>query len=121
MADRERIEALVAEWTMTLDRAEVQDRCQAEGVPAGRVMFCIDQLEDPHLVDRGFLATVDQDGLGTITMAGPCFTGSGMGPPALSPAPLIGQHTRRFCVDDLGMDPDRVEDLICAGALEALD
>jgi len=121
MADRERIEALVAEWTMTLDRAAVQDRCQAEGVPAGRVMFCIDQLEDAHLVDRGFLATVDQDGLGTITMAGPCFTGSGMGPPALSPAPLIGQHTRRFCVDDLGMDPDRVEYLIRTGALEALD
>ena len=84
-------------------------------------MFCIDQLEDPHLAERGFLVTLDQEGLGLLTMAGPCFTGSGMGPPALSAAPLIGQHTRRVCVNDLGMDPDRVEDLISAGALEALD
>jgi len=121
MADRERIETLVAEWTATLDRKEVQDRCQAEGVPAGRVMFCIDQLDDPHLAERGFLVTLDQEGLGLLTMAGPCFTGSGMGPPALSAAPLIGQHTRRFCVNDLGMDPDRVEYLISVGALEALD
>ena len=121
MADRMRIEALVADWTATLDRSEVQDRCQAEGVPAGRVMFCVDQLEDPHLIDRGFLVDVDQTGLGPITMAGSCFTGSGMGPPALSPAPLIGQHSRGFCVDDLGMEPGRVEALIAAGALEALD
>jgi len=121
IAQRERIEALVAEWTATLDRSEVQDRCQSEGVPAGRVMFCIDQLEDPHLIDRDFLATVDQEGLGTITMAGPCFTGTGMVRPPLAPAPLIGQHSRGFCIEDLGMDPDRVEALVVAGAIEALD
>ena len=84
-------------------------------------MFCIDQLDDPHLAERGFLVTLDQEGLGLLTLAGPCFTGSGMGPPALSAAPLIGPPTRRFCVNDLGMDPDRVEYLISVGALEALD
>ncbi len=121
LADRDRVEARVAEWTVGLDRADVQDRCQAQGVPAGRVVFCIDQLDDPHLTDRGFLAHVDQQGLGPIVLAGPCFTGSGMGPPAISQAPLIGEHSRRFCVEDLGMDPDRVDGLVDSGALEALD
>jgi formyl-CoA transferase len=121
MADRARVETLVAEWTAGLDRAEVQNRCQAEGVPAGRVMFCIDQLEDPHLAERGFLAGIDQQGLGPIVLAGPCFTGSGMGPPAISQAPFIGEHSRRFCTGDLGMDPAQVDALIESGALEALD
>jgi len=121
MADRARVEKLLAEWTAGLDRAEVQNRCQAEGVPAGRVMFCIDQLEDPHLAERGFLTSVDQQGLGPIVLAGPCFTGSGMGPPAISQAPFIGEHSRRFCTGDLGMDPGLVDALIESGALEALD
>ena len=121
MADREAVEARLAEWTATLDRTEVQGRCQAEGVPAGKVTFCIDQMEDPHLAERGFLAQVDQQGLGSIVMAGPCFTGSGMGPPVISQAPFIGEHSRRFCTEDLGMDPDRVGALIESGALEALD
>jgi hypothetical protein len=41
--------------------------------------------------------------------------------PVIGPAPFIGQHTRHFCVQDLGMDAARVEELIAAGALEAVD
>ena len=121
MEARARVENGVAEWTQTLDRAEVQDRCQAKGVPAARMMFCVDQLEDPHLIDRGFLVDLEQQALGQIVMAGPCFTGSRMGPPAIFQAPLIGEHSRRFCVQDLGMDSVLVDDLVASGALEALD
>jgi hypothetical protein len=44
-----------------------------------------------------------------------------MAAPVIGPAPFIGQHTRRFCIDDLGMTATRVEELISAGALEAVD
>ena len=44
-----------------------------------------------------------------------------MAGPVVGPAPFIGEHTRRFCVEDLGMDPDLVEELIAAGAMEAVD
>ncbi|MDG2427163.1 MAG: CoA transferase [Acidimicrobiales bacterium] len=118
---RPEVEARIADWTKDLTRVEVQNICQAKGVPAGQVMFCVDQLEDPHLIERGFLVDLEQQGLGRVVMAGPCFTGSGMGPPACFQAPLIGEHSRRFCVQDLGMDPGLVDELVASGALEALD
>jgi len=31
---------------------------------------------------------------------------------------MIGEHTRDFCVDDLGMDVGLVEELLASGALE---
>ena len=41
-----------------------------------------------------------------------------MGRPRQEPAPLLGEHTRDFCVENLGMDADRVEALLESGALE---
>ena len=109
----------ISEWTGGLAPGEVQDRCQAEGVPAGRLMRTVDQLADPHLAARSFLAEIDQPGLtGTTTFEGSCFTGSAMGRPRQESAPLLGEHTRDFCVRDLGMDADRVEALLDSGALE---
>ena len=32
-----------------------------------------------------------------------------MGPPAIFQAPFIGEHSRRFCTGDLGMDPAQVD------------
>ena len=118
---RDRVNAGVSSWTAGKTPREVQDICQAAGVPAGRLMHPVDQLEDPHLEQRGFLVGMDQPGLGRVVLEGACITGSGMAAPVIRPAPFIGEHTRRFCVEDLGMHPDRVEELISAGAMEAVD
>ena len=121
LAARDRVNAGVSSWTATMTPLDVQDRCQATMVPAGRLMDTVDQLEDPHLEERGFLVRLDQPGLGPVVLEGACITGSGMAGPVVGPAPFIGEHTRRFCVEDLGMDPDLVEELIAAGAMEAVD
>ncbi|MED5599574.1 MAG: CoA transferase [Actinomycetota bacterium] len=121
LAARDRVNAGVSSWTATMTPLEVQNRCQAAMVPAGRLMNTVDQLEDPHLEERGFLVRLDQPGLGPVVLEGACITGSGMAGPVIGPAPFIGEHTRRFCVEDLGMDPDRVEELIATGAMEAVD
>ena len=118
---RDQVNAGVASWTATRSPREVQDLCQAAGVPAGRLMHPVDQLEDPHLEQRGFLVGMDQPGLGRVVLEGACITGSGMPNPVIGPAPFIGQHTRHFCIQDLGMEAARVEELIATGALEAVD
>ena len=121
LAARDRVNAGVSSWTATMTPLDIQDRCQATMVPAGRLMGTVDQLEDPHLEERGFLVRLDQPGLGPVVLEGACITGSGMAGPVIGPAPFIGEHTRRFCVEDLGMDTDRVEELVAAGAMEAVD
>ncbi|MED6327820.1 MAG: CoA transferase [Actinomycetota bacterium] len=117
---RREIDERIAEWTLGLSPAEVQELCQAEGVPAGRVMSTLEQLDDPHLAARGFLAEIAQQGLSgaTTTFEGSCFTGTAMARPRQEPAPMIGEHTRVFCSEDLGMDPARIESLLQSGALE---
>ena len=118
LAQRERVNSGLASWTRTLGSSEVQDRCQAVGVPAGRVTNPFDQLEDHHLMERGFLVEIDQTGLGPMVLEGTCIRGSAMPEPPCGPAPLIGEHSWSFCVQDLQMEPDRVTALLASGALE---
>ena len=44
-----------------------------------------------------------------------------MARPVITAAPLLGEHTREICLNELGMSADRLEDLLAAGALEELD
>lgn len=115
---RELLNERVGEWTATLSPREVMERCQAEGVPAGAMLTAADQFDDPHLQARGFLVEVNQQDAGPLVFEGPAMQGDRWASPDIRQAPRLGEHTRSICVDDLGMDPDEVERLIAAGALE---
>lgn len=123
VAQRERCNAAVAEWAATQDRHELMATCQAVRVPATAMLTSIDQLNDPHFTERGFLAKIVQPDHTppNLTLAGPCFRGSGMPEPVEERAPLIGEHTRQICIDELGMAPETVEKLIADGVLEITD
>jgi crotonobetainyl-CoA:carnitine CoA-transferase CaiB-like acyl-CoA transferase len=115
---RAAVEEGVAAWTAGLSPQDVMARCQAAGVPAGAMLTSFDQLSDPHFTARGFCVPVDQVDLGPLLLEGPCFTGDTWPTPPVFRAPRLGEHTRMVCVELLGMDPDEVERLIAAGALE---
>ena len=117
MESRAEVNAEIAKWTSGLSKAEVMDRCQAEHVPAGAMLTSVEQLSDPHFVQRGFCAEVDQQDAGKLTLEGPAFYGSDMAPADIRQAPRLGEHTREICTE-LGMNPDEVDRLIDAGALE---
>ncbi|MGI9611523.1 MAG: CaiB/BaiF CoA transferase family protein [Acidimicrobiales bacterium] len=58
------IDERLAAWTKTLDRWEVTDRCQKDGVAAGPVLDDADAANDPHLRDRGFFRRNGSDEVG---------------------------------------------------------
>ncbi|WP_420638784.1 CaiB/BaiF CoA transferase family protein [Candidatus Poriferisocius sp.] len=118
LADRVAINAGVARWTAGLSPQETQEACQAEGVPGAAMLTALDHLTDPQLAARGFQVEVDQPGAGTLILEGPCFYGSEMPTPPIAPAPLLGEHTREICEQDLGIPPEEVTRLITLGALE---
>ncbi|MCY4192938.1 MAG: CoA transferase, partial [bacterium] len=97
---------------------EVQEACQAVGVPAAAMLTALDHLTDPHLTERGFPLEVLQPGAGNLVLEGPCFYGSEMPVPPVHAAPLLGEHTRQICIEELAMDPAEVDRLIEIGALE---
>ncbi|HJO20260.1 MAG TPA: CaiB/BaiF CoA-transferase family protein, partial [Acidimicrobiales bacterium] len=118
LAHRREVNAGVAGWTTGRSQEDAVAACELHGVPAAPVASTVDQFADTHLVERGFFPEVDQPPLGPLTLDGPCFRGTVMTTPFLGPAPGLGEHTRDICIDELGMDPDEVEQLIESGALE---
>jgi crotonobetainyl-CoA:carnitine CoA-transferase CaiB-like acyl-CoA transferase len=114
------VEDGVRGWTATMSRDDVVVRCQAAGVPAGEMLTSLESVENEHYLARGFRVEIEQPGnlVPKLVLDGPGFYGSRMGPPVITPAPLVGEHTREICRDVLGMGDDEIERLIGIGALE---
>jgi crotonobetainyl-CoA:carnitine CoA-transferase CaiB-like acyl-CoA transferase len=111
------IDRRVGEWTATLDRREVTDRCIAGGVPAGPMLTASGQVNDPHFQARGFLQERFQPPIGNMTFEGAGFHATGMIGPDIRPAPGLGEHTREVAAE-LGLAPEETEALIAEGVLE---
>lgn len=112
------IDDRISEWTATRSDREVMETLQSFGVPAGMMTYASDQPSDPHLQARGYLAEVEQPGVGSMILEGPAFYGSAMDRPFIGPAPALGQHTRDIATSLLDLSPERAEELIRAGILE---
>lgn len=112
------LDALIGEWTITRNRFDVADACQAVGVPAGPMLTSPDLLVNEHFKERGFLVEIDQPGVGVFTLEGPGFIASGMTDPVETPAPWLGEHSVEICRDLLGRDEATIDDYIARGVVE---
>jgi CoA:oxalate CoA-transferase len=79
------VTAEITRWTGTRTRAQITALCQRHHVPAAPLRDVVEVLNDPHLHARGFLS---EDGLPNSPIR---YEGSAL--PALTPAPLLGEHT----------------------------
>jgi crotonobetainyl-CoA:carnitine CoA-transferase CaiB-like acyl-CoA transferase len=112
------IEALIAEWTLSHDLAELQAALDAEDVPATRIYTIKDIFADPHFAQRDMLVRTPDDDLGEVTLAGVV--------PKLSMTPgairwsghRIGQDTREVLrslagLSDADIDALEAEGIVC--------
>jgi formyl-CoA transferase len=77
-------------------------------------------FENPQVVARGSIVTVDDEALGPLRMTGafPSFLESE--PAELVPGPsAVGAHTREVLAE-LGLRPDEIDALAAAGAVALL-
>lgn len=117
-ARHDEIDGHLSEWTATRSDREVMELLQSHGVPAGMMSYASDEPKDPHLQARGYLAEIEQPGVGPMILEGPAFYGSAMDRPFIGPAPDLGQDTRDIALSLLGLSSERTEELIAAGVLE---
>lgn len=117
VADRDRLDLAVGRWIAGLDGAELEQRLQAAGVPAARLLHPALLVDQPQYVARGWPVAVEQPGSGPLLLEGPAFEGSVMGRPSEAPAPVLGADTDAICIDVLGLAPDRVAELRVTGVL----
>jgi len=93
----------VARWTRRYTKHEAMKRLAGAGVPCSAVLDTRDLFEDPHLLARGFVKTVEHGVRGPVRLLGwpPRMSASQV---EIEAAPLLGQHTAEVLSEDLGLD-----------------
>ena len=107
-ADELRLE--IVAWTSRFTKYEVAEKLEAAGVPAGPVLDTADLINDPHLVARGFVKTIEHPEHGSVPMLGwaPRLSSSSV---ELEAAPDLGAHTTEVLADELGLDGESIAEL----------
>jgi crotonobetainyl-CoA:carnitine CoA-transferase CaiB-like acyl-CoA transferase len=121
LARQDEIDEHIGAWTSTRSDIDAMTTLQTHGVPAAMVAYASDQPDDPHLQFRGYLAEIDQPGVGPMILEGPAFQASAMGRPFIGPAPALGGHTRDIARELLGLDPATIDQLVANGVLEVTE
>lgn len=111
----EEIDAMVSAWTRERTKDEVLAVLGDAHVPCAPVRTTAEVVNDPHLVERGLWVDIDHPRRGRTRVPGSPIRLHGSAPPAVTPAPLLGQDTDRVLGELLGLDAARLAALHAAG------
>jgi len=70
LAAHEEVDRLVGEWTASMTRDELMEKCLAAQVPIGALNNIADIFSDPHYQARDNLVTVNDPDVGEVTVPG---------------------------------------------------
>lgn len=105
------LDALIAEWTRTLDGAELEKTLETHGVPCGQIYRAPDMLADEHYRARNSIVEVEHEKLGKVAMQNvfPRLTRS---PGRVRwVGPSLGAHTEEVLVHELGLTAEELAQL----------
>ena len=105
------INAMVSAWTRQHDKHEAMRRLSAAGIPAGAVLDTRELAEDATFHERGILQTMEHASVEGYVMPGWPVRHDGA-PPAVTAAPLLGEHTAEVLAGWLSMDAEAIEGLV---------
>jgi itaconate CoA-transferase len=111
---RDRLDAAVAEWTMTLEMDEVLHRADAAGIGNGVYHEPLEVVEHPQLTQRNRWRQVDSP-VGPLSSLLPPFTSADW-PTPLRGVPALGEHTSQILAE-LGLSAAEQERLRAAGVV----
>ena len=110
--NRRALDVIVAEWTRSRTPEEATQLLQSAGVAAMPVMNIADQFADPHLNARGTYVEIDHPHVGAEMLYGVPWRFSETPGSVRTPAPLLGQHNDYVLSEVLGLDTDRIGELV---------
>lgn len=115
MKNADQLGEIIAAWTSERDKHEAMRLLAEADVPVSAVMDTVDLFEDEHLVARGFVHEVEDDGGGRVRLLGQPIRLS-ESHVEIEAAPALGKHTGAVVAADLGISAVEVADLKAAGA-----
>ena len=117
IAHRGEVNGMVADWTSTMTRDEVLERCSKAEVPCGPV-YAIDEIfEDPHYAARGNILYMPDERIGELAI--PNVVPRLLGTPGrvASLGPPLGSHTDEILRDLLGLESEKIAALRTRGVI----
>lgn len=115
LANRAELRAVLNPWFAARPKRQVMTDLGEAGVPVSATFDTQEVFNDPHLIARDFFTTLDHPEKGDLLVMGSPIRMSESDVP-LTPAPLIGQHTREILATELGLDDNEIDELINQGA-----
>jgi glutaryl-CoA transferase len=111
VANRETLDAAIAQALKVGKTAAWIEKLRAAGVPCGPINSVGEALNDPHTLARDMVRSVRHPTAGELKMVGIPFRLNGT-PAAIRRAPpLLGQHTEEVLSGELGMSEARIAQL----------
>ena len=101
--NRAEINTVVAQWASQLDADEIEARCVACDVPAGKIYDVGDLVADEHVQARGDICTVQDPVIGPVRQQAPFPRLLGETPHTPVGAPRLGEHTDEVLSGLLGL------------------
>ena len=115
--NRVEINAVVAQWVSEADADEIEARCVACDVPAGKIYDVADLAADEHVQARGDICTVQDPIIGPVRQQAPFPRLLGVTPPAPTGAPRVGEHTDEVLSSVLGLSSTDLDALRADGII----
>lgn len=104
---REEVDAIVTEWTLKHDKHTAMNLVSGATIPSGAVLDTRELADDPTFQQRKIRQTMKHPAVGDYVMSGWPVRFGGE-PPAVGPAPLLGQHSGDVLADWLKIDNDTI-------------
>ncbi len=106
------LDAMIADWTRTLDIATLEQRIADADIPSSRIYDIADIAADPQYKARNMVQPIDDPRLGEVLHPGivPRVAGGPSGGVRWT-GPAVGQHTEEVLRELLGMDKAEIDEL----------
>src|SRR5712671_6891461 len=106
----------IEQWTMTKDKFEVMDICNARDIPVGPILSMKEIAEDPSLRATGTVVEVDHPTRGKyLTVGNPIKMSDS--PCEVQRSPLLGEHTEEILSKVLGYSGKELAEIKASGAI----
>ena len=111
LAHRGETDELIAAWTQTLGKMEIFAIAKRHRIPLAPVRDVGEVMHDPHMHERGFLADIEHDEVGPITVPNSPLRYHGADPVEAIPSPKLGQHNDEVYGGWLGLSEAEIGNL----------
>jgi len=108
---REEVDGVISAWTQTLGKYEIFAIAKQRRIPLAPVREVDEVMHDRHMHERGFLAEIEHDEIGPVTVPTSPLRYHGADKVETRPSPKLGQHNREIYGDWLGLSAAEIADL----------